>query len=316
MLIQLATKALRVPGGTRNAVKRMWFLLDLPLNAHRLALIRSPTYINNKTLYLVTHFFLKVDMAFTDPSLLPYPSNHPNQTQWPERWAHGAAVGCNLREKLISERNFTSLWRCLRGWSWDPDDEIGKPMSEGDLLKLWARHTFAVPDNAPEDVQNMTVFGMKIEKTPVVGYERVYDPAKDERVSKEELLKAPKNTYKARPLMRPDQLIMGECVRRQLKQHEWWIGMMLWGFVAANGRMFRARTEEEILAAGRARRRPIAKTSASIAQPTANPGIGKTNGTEMATESARDSCEDKDEITGLQPRTPATAAMFPAGSTK
>lgn len=50
MMVQLATNGLRCPFGTLDSIKRMWFLMDLPLNSHRIALIHNTDYIPNGVL--------------------------------------------------------------------------------------------------------------------------------------------------------------------------------------------------------------------------------------------------------------------------
>src|ERR1700750_2968587 len=98
--------------------QRMWFLMDLPLNAHRIALIRTEAYISTPALHNLTCFFLKVDMRFTDPVRPPYPTNHPNQLLHPNKLAAGCPTGITLRKILLAERQLTPLWRVLRGWNW------------------------------------------------------------------------------------------------------------------------------------------------------------------------------------------------------
>ncbi|KAK6435897.1 hypothetical protein LTR95_007913 [Oleoguttula sp. CCFEE 5521] len=136
IVITLAQKGLRCPYSTSVSLKRTWFLLDLPLNAHRIALIRSPTYFPAPHLRLLTHFFIKLDMHLTDPIGGTMPANHPDQLRFPNRFARQAFTGKQLRETLLGEKSLTPLWRVVRGWSPDP----GQPrvvIDRLDMLKLW-----------------------------------------------------------------------------------------------------------------------------------------------------------------------------------
>ncbi|KAF7187065.1 hypothetical protein HII31_11674 [Pseudocercospora fuligena] len=247
IMTQLVTKGLRTPRGSRDAIKRLWFMLDLPLNAHRLALMRCRDYFSDKVLELLTHLFLKVDMFFTDPAFALYRFNHPNQRVWPNRWANGAALGCNLREKLLAERSLTSLWRVMRGWS--PEPAAGfRPILAMDILNLWVRHRFRFRQNAPQGMNR----AQKIMKMPMrdfmdTGYERIWRPETyDDDVPTPVTATAPR-VNRPRPLLRPDELIMAESINRQLSLHREWTAMMLWGFVDPNGRDVRVPSEQEII---------------------------------------------------------------------
>ncbi|EME42979.1 hypothetical protein DOTSEDRAFT_24975 [Dothistroma septosporum NZE10] len=252
MIIELTSQALRVPTGCLDAMKRMWFVLDLPRNAHRVALIRNKEYISDKVLYHATHIFLKIDMSFTDPGLEPYSATDLAKLHYPQEWLLGQPVGSALREHLLMERSLTPLWRVIRGWNWNPDEPI-RAMTDQDIVKLWMRRKAVLPPDAPAEVKAQKILGEEIGAVPQVGYERVYRPEDDPNLSPEEKAKAiaalppPANRYPPRPLLTPDDLIMREAVRRQLRQHEWWIPQMLWGFVYPGGRLVPSRTREQLI---------------------------------------------------------------------
>jgi hypothetical protein len=271
MLIQLATEALRCPKGTLDAVRRMWFLMDLPLNAHRIALCRCQEYITNRTIYLATLFFLKVDMAFTDPvgAVFPGPGVHTNVFAYPRRWENKGFTGVSLRETLLAERGFTPLWRVLHGWS--PDiTEPAWPMNRLDVLKLYARHHFTLPPEAPEETKKMSVMGIPWYEVGTAGLERtgvsIYQLGEGKiatRTHPFSFAAAPPDmqkplyphkkflllpTEKTRdPLLRPDEIMLKEGIRRRLGLHKHWAKMMLWGFCDDLGRNLPVRSEQELL---------------------------------------------------------------------
>ncbi|KAH9842154.1 hypothetical protein Tdes44962_MAKER01532 [Teratosphaeria destructans] len=274
MLIQLATKGLRCPPGTLDAVKKMWFVLDLPLNAHRIALCRTEAYITKKVIYNATLFFLKVDMAFTDPACAVYPlaGPHTNMHAYPARYQRKGHVGCDLREMLISEKSFTPLWRVLRGWSPDPK-EPAFHMNRLDVLKLWVRHKYKPRHGAPAEAREGSIMGIPWDQVGTAGLERtgvsVYHLADgssrvvtnpsfrfvtpdQQRAIDQQLYPHRKQlllpTDKPRePLLRPDELLIRESVRRRMSLHGAWGRMMLYGFCDYWGRNLPVRSEDELL---------------------------------------------------------------------
>lgn len=224
----------------------MWFLLDLPLNAHRIALIRSETYISDKVIEHATDFFLKVDMALTDPGYKLVSASIMNPVQI------GGYVGCALRQILIAERNFTPLWRLLKGWAWQPNIPI-RPLHESDMIELYWRHMARVPLDIPDEDAMSVVTQTELTEVPVAGFERVYRPEEDKTLTPIEraraMAKQPKQRYEPQRLLTPVDLIIRECIRRELNQDEWWIQMMLDAFCKLEGlvmKRLRVFTEEQL----------------------------------------------------------------------
>ncbi|KAK5120891.1 hypothetical protein LTR85_005958 [Meristemomyces frigidus] len=272
MLIQLATKGLRCPKGTLDAVKRMWFILDMPLNSQRMALCRTEAYISQHTIFCATLFFLKVDMSFTDPAgpVFPAATAHTNVNAHPRRWERRGAVGCDLREMLTAERNFTSLWRVLRGWSWDPI-EPRISMTRLDVLRLWVRHRYHLPENVPEHVKKQSTMGIPWWEVGTAGLERpgvttvnlsgkqlsLINGTVTQRHNANQQMLYPhqkriivRQVHRDKPpeqLLRPEELMLRESIRRKMGLHTQWSRMMLWGFCDDLGRNLPVRTEEVLL---------------------------------------------------------------------
>ena len=252
----------------------MWFLLDLPLNAHRIALIQTPAYISTTTLHNMTAFLLKVDMAFTDPNAPAYPANHPNV---PAAWANHIPTGVPLRKLLLSERQLTPLWRVLRGWTWDPT-KPREPLTDLEGLRLYARHRFTLPDGAPADWKDQPVMDLpwhavgtaSIERTglafytldgkkvpithPAIMSREAYATHRGKQLlyPHRRVIHLPDVVDKARePLLRPDELVLREGIRRELRMHERWVHMMLEGFVDPLGFTWPLFTEGELRAVWR-----------------------------------------------------------------
>nr|OQO25541.1 hypothetical protein B0A51_06860 [Rachicladosporium sp. CCFEE 5018] len=246
IVITLAQKGLRCPYSTSVSLKRTWFLLDLPLNAHRIALIRSPTYFPAPHLRLLTHFFLKLDMHLTDPIGGTMPANHPDQLRFPNRFARQAFTGKQLRETLLAEKSLTPLWRVVRGWSPDPD-QPRVVMDRLDMLKLWVRHYYKRPVGQNQAMRDQKIMGVPWWETGTAGLERVGQPYVQGEGTEEKpwMLVMPGEVHRRPdPLLRPDQLVMREGVRREMGLHHLWVRMMTWGFYDARGRRIAVRREK------------------------------------------------------------------------
>lgn len=248
----------------------MWFIMDLPLNSHRIALMHNPSYIGDHTFYSLTAFLLKVDMAFTNPDQAAYPAQYPGM---PPNWANNIPTGIPLRKLLLAERHLTPLWRVLRGWTWDPS-KPRMPMTKLEALRLWVRHKFWLPEDSPAEMKEMSVMGMPWWELGTAGLERtgvafcnldgksvpvthpaLMSPATSATHRGKQLLyphrrviHLPRVLEKPRePLLRPDELLLKEGIRRQLQLHGQWVHMMLWGFCDDVGFNWPVFTEGEYL---------------------------------------------------------------------
>ena len=280
MMVQLAAKGLRCPFGTLDSIKRMWFLMDLPLNSHRIALIHNTEYIPNGVLLGMTFFLLKVDMLLTDPMEPPYPANHPNQRIYPNKYAGGMPTGVALRKMLLAERHLSSLWRVMRGWSWDGG--FGKvsdrPMNKLDILRLWIRHKYTPAETLEDDTKKISIMGIPWHEVGTAGLERtgvafhdLTDPGTNtvlrtipivnpaivgtgltDHQAKQVLYPHRRRIILANEkpremLLRLDELLIREGIRRRLKMHKQWWKIMFYGFVDSLGRNIKVPTEEEVL---------------------------------------------------------------------
>lgn len=246
----------------------MWFLMDLPTTNQRVLAIRSTAYIPNNVIMYLTHFFIKVDMHFTHPLGRVQHPNHPDTHRFPPRFARQGFVGSSLRQTLLGERTLTPLWRVLRGWTPDPRDPAVY-MDKLDIVKLWVRHYYEPDANIEPRTKTMTVMGVSWHELGTTQMERVNEPYKtvDEKILAEliareedddeiaELLRKTVNPfYTVKPrerkttqkMLRVDQLVMRESVRRELSLWEHWVRMMVWGWYDPVGRRLPLWTEEEL----------------------------------------------------------------------
>lgn len=220
----------------------------------------------------MTAFLLKLDMAFTLPNAAAYPAQALPGV--PASWANRIPTGIPLRKLLLSERHLTSLWRVLRGWTWDPS-KPRVPLTKLEALRLWVRHKYRIAEEAPAELKEMSVMGIPWWEQGTAGLERtgvafftteagksvpITHPAivpqttRETHLGKQILyphrrqIQLPRVLEKPRePLLRPDELVLKEGVRRQMSMHQEWVGMMLWGFCDEVGFNWPVFTEEEYL---------------------------------------------------------------------
>jgi len=178
---------------TIDAVKKMWFLIDIPVSSARVALIHNSAYFTKQTLAALMMFFIKLDMFWTDPI----------------SYTGGERV---LRQFLLAERTLTTLWNFLRGA--DGTQRL-------DALILWVKHGYKRrarwgPETAEEQKKNdykdkQPIFGVPAKLVGRYGYE-CYGLG-DKR------------------LIRPDELVLREQLRRGMDLQRQWLRMIRWGFL-------------------------------------------------------------------------------------
>ncbi|KAL2002681.1 hypothetical protein VTN02DRAFT_6216 [Thermoascus thermophilus] len=83
-----------VPPNCALAIKKLWFLMDIPDNARRMGTIQNPDLWSDGDLFFATLFFVKLDMRFTDPI------------------TGGGRDG--MRRLVLAQPSFTLLWKILK----------------------------------------------------------------------------------------------------------------------------------------------------------------------------------------------------------
>ncbi|KAJ9258035.1 hypothetical protein DTO207G8_1812 [Paecilomyces variotii] len=76
------------------AIKKLWFLMDIPDNARRIGIIQNSNLWSNADLFFASLFFVKLDMRFTDPL------------------SGGGRDG--MRRLVLAQPSFSLLWKLLR----------------------------------------------------------------------------------------------------------------------------------------------------------------------------------------------------------
>lgn len=224
--------------------------------------------MNNNTLMFLTHLFMKIDMHFTHPLGRVNPPNHPDAHRFPPHFARQGFVGTELRQTLLGESTLTPLWRVLRGWTPDPR-EPAVHMDKLDIVKLWVRHYYEPDADIEPRTKVLRVLEVPWHELGTAQMERINKPYKtvDEKILAEmialedddemgELLRRTVDPFRTikpperkvtKKLLRVDQLVMRETVRREMSLWEHWTRMMVWGWYDPVGRRIPMWTEEELL---------------------------------------------------------------------
>ena len=143
------------------------------------------------------------------------------------------------------------------------------------MLRLWIRHKYHPREDTSEDVKKQSIMGIPWWEVGTAGLERTgvsFHDLGDRQVAlahpsisgtgltdqqRKQVLYPHRRRIiltheKPRELLlRPDELVVRECVRRKLGMHKKWAMMMLWGFCGDDGVEMPVFTEEEYLRMGK-----------------------------------------------------------------
>ncbi|KIW13337.1 hypothetical protein PV08_08525 [Exophiala spinifera] len=181
-----AEDGIPLPFRCRLALKRLWFLLDIPDNARRIGYVHNARLLSNLDIYFAACFFVKLDLRLNDPR------------------ANDKRDG--LRKMLLQQRSFTTILRVIKREIWQ---------TKYDVLQEWVRQRY-IPRGHELGVP---IFGVPPEK---VGKGKLeYWGERSATV----LGRPPKD------LLRPDQLIVREALRRGIPLGKEYMRLMLAGYV-------------------------------------------------------------------------------------
>jgi hypothetical protein len=208
-----AQRGIPLPKRCSIVLRKIWFLLDIPDNARRIGFVHNPTMMSDVDLYFGACFMVKLDMLFNDPV-----SNN----------RHIAA-----RRLIMAQPSLSMLLKVLKG------DALH---TRWDLLREWVLWHYIDPATAlhpdallPTEPRNSNTdetellfgipraeWGRKAKefwgKTPSVPK---HASARDR----------PAFSPRKRDLMRPDQLLVREAIRRGLRFSGHYLKFLTYGYV-------------------------------------------------------------------------------------
>lgn len=168
------------------AIKRMWFILDIPDNARRIGYIHNVHLFTDLDLYFAMCFFVKLDMRMNDPV--------------------GQQKRDGMRKMLLAQESFTTVLKALRRDMWQ---------KQFDVMRAWIRYKY---DPLPDE-QGMSIFGVPFEEVGKLRFE-YWGRAMPRNMKRVPQL-----------LLRPDQLVMREAVKRGLRFHKHFLRCLTYGYV-------------------------------------------------------------------------------------
>ncbi|KAF2841353.1 hypothetical protein M501DRAFT_929216, partial [Patellaria atrata CBS 101060] len=169
IMILLAHYGHRFPRGTRQAILKIGFMMDLPTNALRIGVIHNSSMWTDRDLILATTFFVKLDMLYSHPF-----------------YGRG---GAKIRKLLMGQRQLTRLWHALRR------EEL---MKYADFVQMQVAYDY---QPFPQDA-GMSIFGVPAD---LVGRGCLEGWGAGHQV-----------------LLRPDEVVAREAVRRGLRIQTIW----------------------------------------------------------------------------------------------
>lgn len=106
------------------AIKRMWFILDIPDNARRIGYIHNVNLFTDLDLYFAMCFFVKLDMRLNDPV--------------------GPEKRDGIRKLLLAQESLTTVLKVLRRDLW---------AKQFDVMREWIRYKYTpLPDEVDLDI--------------------------------------------------------------------------------------------------------------------------------------------------------------------
>ncbi|ETN43965.1 uncharacterized protein HMPREF1541_10830 [Cyphellophora europaea CBS 101466] len=188
-----AEKGIPLPRRCELAIKKVWFMLDIPDNARRIGFVHNKKLLTDADLYFAVCFCVKLDMLFHDPVA-------------PNKFSEG-------RRLILSQRSLTMLLRVLQGEALS---------TRWDMLQEYITWRYE-PGTEEEVDENDTLFGVPRQKWGVMKKE--YWGDKKPTFENGRTSKAPSL------LLRPDQLVLREAIKRGLRFAGHYVKFMQYGYI-------------------------------------------------------------------------------------
>ena len=182
----MAEDGVPMPPRCELALKKMWFLMEIPDNGRRIGYIHTTRLVEESDLFLIMCIVVKLDMRFNDPL---------NESRF-----HG------LRKVLLWQPGLLPLWRALKRTHL---------VDRYEVMKMWV----ATKYRPPADLRSLPIFGIPADKVGRRRYE--YWGEKEEH----------NDGRKVNVLLRADQLVVREIIRRDMSFSGHYLKFLIWGYV-------------------------------------------------------------------------------------
>ncbi|KAH8702130.1 hypothetical protein BGW36DRAFT_372258 [Talaromyces proteolyticus] len=172
----LTNEGLYLPWQCEDAIKKLWFLMDIADNRRRLGTIQNTKLWTTTDLFYAVMFLIRIDMRFTEPTA-------------------ARSLG-GLRRLLIAQPSMSVLHRTLERTAFTTHYEV---------IQAYLRW-----QHEPRDNTNRPVYGVpraEIGRMQYEGYGSMGNQVK---------------------LQRPDELVLKECIRRDIEIAEAVFDIIAW----------------------------------------------------------------------------------------
>lgn len=193
IMAMFAERGIPLPRRCEQSIKKLWFIMDIPDNARRIGYVHNKQLLTDADLYFAVCFAVKLDMLLHDPA---------------------ASVRFSLGRRLImTQPSMSMLLDLLKGEALS---------SRWDILQEYVRWKYTAPQGqaVPE---NETLFGVPKSEWGVLQKEFW---ANERPATSDDEPGMPSEN-----LLRPDQLMLREALKRGLRFSGHYVSFMTYGYV-------------------------------------------------------------------------------------
>ncbi|KAK5089791.1 hypothetical protein LTR70_006165 [Exophiala xenobiotica] len=210
-----------------STLHKLWFLLDIPDNPRRIAYTHSPTLFTPSDLSNTLVFIVKLDMLLNDPV-------GGEKRDGVRKMLLSACDGLGTLRRVLQRRDWTGEVSIIRAWTRYGlqlgDDESGG--SERAISGGWV----PLGLSAAEHAASSSVFGIPRAEVGLLKRE-FWGALSYDRTQKKKIAST---AWGRKPmfLIRPDQLVLREAVRRKMVFRKQFLRALLFGYVDEESEVF------------------------------------------------------------------------------
>lgn len=196
LITMFAERGCPLPAHCSLALKKMWLIMDIPENARRIGLMHNPRFITDIDLYFMMCVIVKLDMIANDPLAA-------EKRDGLRRLLFSQEHGLDVMNKVLKRE----MWRKKSDYlaAYIRNNTNLEPFNDDNLNLLEVDSIFGVPHDQV-GLGKFEFWGKKGINDPVTGIRRPY-------------------------LIRPDQLVQREAIRRGINFSGHYLRCILYGYV-------------------------------------------------------------------------------------
>ena len=194
-----AQRGVPFPRRCHEVLLKLWYILDIPDNPTRIGYVHVPNNMSDLDLYFGMCIMVKLDMLFNDPV--------------------GTEKRDGARRLILSQRSLTPLLLVLKREIWTTKIEI---------LQEWIKYRYEPSERDKDECERTGIMGVPLHECGMLKYPYWGESRKLAELRFEA---KKKGNNDADWLLRPDQMIVREAVRRGLSFRGHVLRCLLFGYV-------------------------------------------------------------------------------------